>query len=80
MSILNKMRLSYFIELIQESGITIPDETTIPPIIEVVKNQVDYDEGFIKDRLEEISSASKEVKIIGLEVTNLQFEIQAEKE
>lgn len=55
MSILNKAQKNDLIALCQKCGINIPDNVTVPSIIEVVKYWESYNEKFIKDRFQVIS-------------------------
>lgn len=55
MSILNKAEKNDLIVLCQNCEINIPDNVTVPSIIEVVKYWESYNEEFIKDRFQVIS-------------------------
>lgn len=61
-SIFNKARKGDFIELCKECRISMSDNLTIPSIIELIRNRENYDEKFIKVRLEIILSAILEEK------------------
>lgn len=60
MSILNKERKNHLTGLCEKCGIDTLIKVPIPSISEIIKSRGNYDEAFIRDRLEVISSVRME--------------------